>query len=95
MSDLVFNVVGRAKTERVTKEGNRETVYRVSLKSTNGKCKLTLTDKDAGLLVRYPLDSSVPVNIGKSDQTTLTDEQVEREVEKASADSQERSEESS
>jgi hypothetical protein len=92
VSDLVFGVVGRAKTERVTKEGNHETVYRVSLKSTGGKCRLTLTDNDAGLLIRYPLNSAVPVNIGKSDQTTLTDDQIEEEVEKASADSQEKEE---
>ena len=83
MTKMLFLVVGRAKTERVTKEGNRETVFRVSLKSENGKCKLTLADNDSGLLVQYPLGSEVHVDVGKSNQRVLTLEEISEEIHKA------------
>jgi hypothetical protein len=83
LTEVLFLVVGRAKTERVTKEGNRETVFRVSLKSENGKCRLTLADNDSGLLVQYPLGSKVDVDIGKSNQRVLTPEELSEEIRKA------------
>lgn len=83
MTEVLFLVVGRAKTERVTKEGNRETVFKVSLKSENGKCKLTLADNDSNLLVQYPLSSEVHVDIGKSNQRVLTPEELSEEIHKA------------
>ena len=89
MTEVLFFVVGRAKTERVTKEGNRETVFKVSLKSENGKCKLTLADNDSGLLVQYPLGSGVNVDIGKSNQRVLTPEELSEEIHKAEESSEE------
>jgi len=88
MLDLVFEVVGRSKTERV-KKGSREVVFKVSLESMDGKCKLSLTDKDSRIIQQYPLESRVPVKVGVSNQRTLTEAQVEKEVRKAAEASQE------
>ena len=88
MLDLVFEVVGRSKTERV-KKGGREVVFKVSLKSIDGKCKLSLADKDSRIIQAYPLESKVPVKVGVSNQRTLTEAQVEKEVRKAAEASQE------
>jgi hypothetical protein len=88
MPDLVFEVVGRSKTERV-KKGGREVVFKVSLESLDGKCKLSLTDKDSKIIQQYPLESKVPVKVGVSNQRTLTEAQVEKEVRKAAEASQE------
>lgn len=76
MVDVVFDVVGRSKTERITREGNREVVYRVSLKSSDGKNRLTLTDNNPELIQKYPLNGDVPVKIGACSQVTLSDAQL-------------------
>lgn len=90
MSDLLFLVVGRSKTEKITKEGNRETTFKVTLQTEDKKHKLTLMDADPVLLVKYPLQSNVPVNIGKSDQSNLvTEGQLKAEIEKAEETSKE------
>jgi hypothetical protein len=80
----VFEVVGRSKTEKVTKEGNLEITYKITMQTPDKKHKLILTDASAALLIRYPLQSDVPVNIGKSDQQTLLSEKdLEKELAKA------------
>ena len=83
MTEVLFLVVGNSKTERITKEGHREVLYRVSLKSKNGKLKLSVVDASSELLVRYPIRSEVMVDIGKSTQSTLSNEELEKEIEKA------------
>lgn len=75
MVDVVFEVVGRSKTEKRTKEGKLETTYRVILKSSNGAFKLELMDANPSLLTKYPLDGDVPVRIGKTDQQNLLSEE--------------------
>jgi propanediol dehydratase small subunit len=89
MADVIFDVVGRSKTEKITKEGNRETVFKVSLKSTNGKMKLSISSGDSGLLQEFPLNSAVPVKIGTSNQKTLSDVQIKQELKEAENTSQE------
>jgi len=81
LTEVLFDVVGRAKTERVNKKGNHETIFRVSLKSDNGKHRLTLTDNNPIILSTYPLGSEVPVTIGKSSQTTFSGKELEKAVE--------------
>jgi len=83
LTEVLFLVVGNSKTERITKEGHREVLYRVSLKSKNGKLKLSVVDASSELLVRYPIRSEVMVDIGKSTQSTLSNEELEKEIEKA------------
>ena len=83
MTEVLFLVVGNSKTERITKEGHREVLYRVSLKSEDGKLKLSVVDASSELLVRYPIRSEVHVDIGKSSQSTLSEEELEKEIEKA------------
>lgn len=70
--DAVFEVVGRAKIER-TNKGKHEILYRVSLKSTDGLHRLTLTDKNPEFLLQYPFGSTIGVKIGKNPQTSLTE----------------------
>jgi hypothetical protein len=83
VDDVVFDVVGRSKTDRITKEGNRETVFKVQLKSTNGKMKLSISGSDPSLIQQYPLDSAVPVNIGVCNQKTLSDLPLGKDLEEA------------
>jgi len=84
VTDLMFEVVGRSKTEKLTKEGNLETKFRVVLETSDKKHKLTITDANASLLAKYPLRSDVPVKIGKSDQVTLlSEEDLKKEIDKA------------
>jgi len=71
--DLVFEVVGRAKTEKLNK-GKREIVYRVSLKSTDGSHRVILTDKNPDFIQKYPFGSTVSVKVGKDPQTILLEE---------------------
>ena len=71
--DLVFEVVRRAKTEKLNK-GKHEIIYRVSLKSSDGCHTLVLTDKNPEFLQQYPFGSTVGVKVGKDPQTTLTEE---------------------
>ena len=68
--DVVFEVVGRAKIERLNK-GKHEIGYRVSLKSVDGLHRLTLTDKNPEFLQQYPFGSTICVKIGKNPQITL------------------------
>ena len=70
-----FDVVSRSKTERVNK-GNRETIYRVTLKSHDGRHRLTLSDTDAALIQKYPLFSTVSVRIGQNSQATLAEKEA-------------------
>lgn len=70
--DVVFEVVGRAKTEKLNK-GKHEIVYRVSLKSVDGLHRLTLTDKNPEFLQQYPFGSTIGVKIGATPQTTFTE----------------------
>jgi flagellar hook assembly protein FlgD len=89
VQDLMFEVIGRSKSEKITKEGNRETTFKVSLKSSNGKVKLTISDSEPTLIQKYPLGGEVPVQIDTCSQTTLTDaqeQQVGKDAEKASED---------
>jgi hypothetical protein len=67
----VFEVVGRSKSEKMTKEGQLEIAFKVSLKSTNAKHKLTITDANPSLLSMYPLGGEVLIKIGVCNQTTL------------------------
>ena len=71
MADTLFEVVARSKTEKTVK-GKKQTIYKVSLKSSDGMYSLVLSDTDPALIERYPLDSEVNVKIGKSPQTNLT-----------------------
>jgi hypothetical protein len=68
--DVVFEVVGRARTEKLNK-GKHEIVYRVSLKSVDGLHRLTLTDKNPEFLQQYPFGSTIGVKVGKNPQTSL------------------------
>ena len=70
MADVVFEVVGRAKTEKLSK-GKRTILYRVSLKSVDGADRLSLTDQNPDFLQLYPFGSAITVKIGNSPQTTL------------------------
>ena len=79
--DVVFEVVGRTKDERMTQKG-RKVTFKVALKSRDGKHKLQLTDADPALLQKYPLTGSVPVTVGVCNQTTL-DKKMEKAVEEA------------
>ena len=90
--DVVFDVVGRSKTEKITKEGNRETVYKVSLKSPDSKMKLSIASNDPSLIQEFPLNSDVPVKIGASTQKTLSDSQVHEAVEEVKEASKEEGE---
>lgn len=69
-SEMPFEVVSRSKSERIVK-GNRQVIYKVTLKSTDGMHRLILSDKDSALIEKYPLDTIVAVKIGNSPQTTL------------------------
>lgn len=80
MTEVLFLVVGNSKTERITKEGHREVLYRVSLKSEDGKLKLSVVDASSELLVRYPIRSQVPIGIGKSNQRVLTPEELSEAI---------------
>jgi hypothetical protein len=71
--DMVFEVVGRAKTEKVNK-GKREITYRVSFKSNDGHHRLVLTDNSSAILEKYPFGSIVNVNVGQDPQTKLPEE---------------------
>lgn len=71
--DVVFEVVGRAKTEKLNK-GKHEIVFRVSLKSTDGSHRLILTDKNPDFIQKYPFGSTVSVKVGKDPQTILSEE---------------------
>lgn len=91
MPDLVFEVVGRNKSEKITKEGNLETTFKVTLQTSDKKHKLTITDASPALLAKYPLRSDVPVKIGKSDQLNLlSEEQLKKEIDKAKTLGQEK-----
>ena len=81
MTNVLFFVIGSSKTERITKEGHHETLYRASLKSEDGKLKLSIVDTSSELLIKYPIRSEVHVNIGRSNQSTLTDQELEKAVE--------------
>jgi hypothetical protein len=84
MPDLIFEVVGRSKSEKVTKEGNVETTYKVMMQTADKKHKFSLTDASPALLAKYPLQSDVPVSVGKSNQLNLvSEEQLKKELEKA------------
>lgn len=83
MAELIFEVVGRSKTEKVTKEGNLETTYKVTMQTLDKKARVILTDAGAALLAKYPLGSNVAVNVGKSDQQNLlSEEDLEKELKK-------------
>jgi hypothetical protein len=81
MEDVVFDVVGHSKTDKLTKEGHRETTFKVQLKSTDGKMKLSIVDSDAALIQKYPLTGEVPLKIGACTQVTLS--QIEQNLKDA------------
>lgn len=68
--DLVFEVKGRGKSEKL-KKGDIVTEYKVKLVSTDDSAVLTLTGTDPNLIVAYPMSGDVHVKLGKCDQTTL------------------------
>jgi len=70
MSDVVFEVVGRSKTEKIVK-GKSQVVYKVALKSDNGMHSLVLSDTDSALIALYPMETKVTVKIGRNAQTNL------------------------
>jgi hypothetical protein len=70
--DVVFEVVGRAKIEKLNK-GKHEIRYRVSLKSTDSFHRLTLIDTKPEFLQQYPFGSTIGVKIGANPQTTFTE----------------------
>jgi hypothetical protein len=89
VQDLLFEVVGRSKSEKMTKEGKREVTFKVSLKGSglNGKFKLSISDSDPALLQKYPFGGEVPVQLEACSQTTLSDaqeQQAGQDAEKAS-----------
>jgi len=71
LTEVMFEVVGRSKSEKMTKEGQLEVAFKVTLKSTNAKHKLTITDANPTLLSMYPLGGEVLVKLGVCNQTTL------------------------
>jgi hypothetical protein len=83
LTEVLFLVVDNSKTERITKKGHREVLYRVSLKSGDGKLKLQVVDASSELLIRYPIRSQVQIDIGKSNQSVLTPEELSEEIHKA------------
>lgn len=90
MADLLFVVVGRSKTEKVTKEGNLEITYRVTMQTADKKHRLSLTDASSELLAKYPLRSDVLVCIGKSDQQNLLpEEDLKKNLEEAKEEADE------
>jgi len=73
LPDAIFEVAGRSKTERV-KKGKREVIYRITLKSEDGRHTLVLTDTDSAIIEQYPFGSAINVSIGPNPQTTLKEE---------------------
>ena len=70
MSERPFEVVARSKTEKTVK-GKKQTIYKVTLKTSDGMYTLTMSDTDSALIERYPLDTEINVKIGKTSQTNL------------------------
>jgi hypothetical protein len=88
VQDLLFEVVGRNKSEKLTKEGKREVIFRISLKGKGpggGSYKLTISDTDQSLLQKYPFGGEVPVKLSACSQTTLSDT-ISKDAELASED---------
>ena len=71
---IIFEVVGRSKTEKLDRKGNKTTIYKVILKSVDGMNKLELSDHSSAIVERYPLKSTIAVKIGNNPQTNLTTE---------------------
>lgn len=53
--DIVFEVKGRGKSEKV-KKGNVVTEYKVKLVSMDGRCTLTLSDSDRSIVDPVPVE---------------------------------------
>jgi hypothetical protein len=70
VSERQFEVVARSKTEKTVK-GKKQVIYKVTLKTSDSLNTLTLSDTDAAIIERYPLDAEINVKIGKSPQTNL------------------------
>ena len=68
---IIFEVVGRSKTEKLDRKGNKATIYKVILKSVDGMNKLELSSNDSGIVEKYPLKSTLAVKIGNNPQTNL------------------------
>jgi hypothetical protein len=70
-STIIFEVVGRSKTEKLDRKGNKTTIYKVILKSVDAMNRLELSDTNSTIIEKYPLKSDIAVKIGNNPQTNL------------------------
>jgi hypothetical protein len=71
---IIFEVVGRSKTEKLDRKGNKTTIYKILLKSVDAMNRLELSDTNSTIIEKYPLKSTIAVKIGNNPQTNLITE---------------------
>ena len=71
--EILLKYAGQSTTKRKDKEGNIISVHTVRLQDDRKHFKLSISSGDESLFEQYDEDCELPIILGKSNQTKLTE----------------------